>query len=76
MIIPYITREILLPTSMVAMNSPGLLVKNEIILEPKAPCFLSSSIRSLLDEIKAISIPEKKAEKRIETNMIARLFIF
>ena len=52
-----------LPISIVAINFLGLRVKIEIIPEDLDLCFLSNSILSLLDEIKAISIPEKNAEK-------------
>ena len=58
---------------MVAMYWPGFEVKMEISLDPKAPCFLSSSMRSLLDETNAISIPEKNAENTREINMMTRL---
>src|SRR6056297_1507883 len=40
-----------------------------MILEAKALCFLSISIRSLLEEKKAISIPEKNAEKTNEISI-------
>jgi hypothetical protein len=67
---PYITSEILLPISIVAMYWPGLSVNNFIIFDPKTPCFLSSSIRSLLEVTKAISIPEKNAESTIARSII------
>ena len=73
--IPYNTSAILLPTSIVAMYWLGFVVKIVIILDPNAPCFLSSSIRSLLEDTKAISIPEKNAEKSKKINMIIRLSI-
>jgi hypothetical protein len=39
----------------------------------KVPCFRSSSIRSLLAETKAISIPENRAENRIDNPIIKGL---
>jgi hypothetical protein len=44
------------------MYCPGFKVRMEMILELNNPCFLSSSIRSLLEATNAISIPEKKAD--------------
>jgi len=46
-----------------------------MILDPKTPCFLSTSILSLLAEIKAISIPEKKAENINDKRIIITTFI-
>ena len=37
--------------------------------DAKLFCFLSSSNRNLFEETKAISIPEKKAEKAKDQNM-------
>jgi hypothetical protein len=42
--------------------------------EVKLRCFLSSSNRNLLEETKAISIPEKKAEKHSVMIMAVILF--
>jgi hypothetical protein len=56
----------------VAINCPGLFVKTPVNCEPKLPCFLSSSILNLFEATKAISIPEKKAEKII-TMIITRM---
>ena len=72
---PYITSAMLLPISMVAMYWPGLLVNVLIIRDPETPCFRSSSIRSLFEVTKAISIPEKNAEKKIARSMISIPFI-
>ena len=52
----------LFPISIAAINQAGLLLKNERILALNCPFLLSNSILSLLEEINAISIPEKKAE--------------
>ena len=67
--IPYMTRAILFPTSMVAIYLEGCLRKYETIPERNFCCLRSISIRNLLDETKAISIPEKKAEKTMEIRM-------
>jgi hypothetical protein len=72
---PYITREKLLPISIVAIYWPGLSVKSLIILDPKTPCFLSSSILSLFEATKAISMPEKKADNIIARRIIRITFI-
>jgi hypothetical protein len=73
--IPYITSEKLFPISIVAMYCPGLLVKSLTIFEPNTPCLLSSSMRSLFDAIKAISIPEKNADRTIAIRIIRNKFI-
>ena len=57
------------------MYWPGLSVNSFKIFDPKTPCFLSSSIRSLLEARKAISIPEKKAQSIIARSMIRIPFI-
>ena len=67
--IPYITRATLLPTNIVEIYSALLFVNIPTIREAKIPCFLSNSMRNLFAEIKAISIPEKKAEKPILNNI-------
>jgi hypothetical protein len=69
------TSEKLLPISIVAIYWPGLSVKSFIILDPNAPCFLSSSIRSLLEATNAISIPEKNADRIIARRIIKIKFI-
>lgn len=68
--IPKKTRAILFPTNTKAINPEGLLTKREIIFPERKPLFLSSSIRNLFDDTKAISIPEKKAENNSETIII------
>ena len=60
----------LLPISMVAINLEGFLVSNVNTFDKNPSCFFSISIWILLAEIKAISIPEKKAENSNETRMI------
>jgi hypothetical protein len=59
---PYITRAMLLPTSIVAINCEGFARNIDIILDENSPCFRFNSRRNLLDARKAISMPEKKAE--------------
>jgi hypothetical protein len=59
---PYTTSAALFPMSIVAMNNLGLLMKWPMIFEAKTPCFLSSSIFSLLAVMNAISKPLEKAE--------------
>ena len=54
----------LFPTNMVEINSFGFLKKIDRIREVIPP-LRSISKRSLSTETKAISIPEKKAEKAI-----------
>ena len=65
--IPYITNEILFPTSIVVIKSDSFLQKNAIILDEYLALLLSNSNCILLAETKAISTPEKKAEKNKET---------
>jgi hypothetical protein len=62
---------------MEAINQAGFFEKKDRIFALQSPLLLSSSIFNLLAEIKAISIPEKKAEKvreriikRIKVNVI------
>jgi hypothetical protein len=59
-----------LPTSVVLINLEGLFTKLERILAVKLPCLLFNSINNLLDDIKAISVPAKKAENKILMIMI------
>jgi len=54
---------------MVAINLDGCLLKKLTMPAKAFFCFLSISTLSLLEETKAISIPEKKAEKNIETSI-------
>jgi hypothetical protein len=72
---PYTTSEKLLPISIVAIYWPGLSVKSLIIFDPKTPCFLSSSIRSLFEATNAISIPEKNADRIIASSIIRITFM-
>jgi len=58
-----ITNAILKPISVVPKNIDLLCKKRESILPDDEPCFFRSSILNLLEEINAISIPEKKAIK-------------
>ena len=67
--IPYNTSARLFPSSMVEINRDGLLANLEIIRPDVEPCFPCNSIWSLLDEIKAISIPEKRAENNKQTTI-------
>ena len=62
----------LLPTSIAAMNFEGLFVNLRKIFAMKPPCFFSISMCILLDETKAISIPEKKADN-IREQTITRI---
>jgi len=57
------------------MKSDSFLLKNAIIFDENLPLLLSNSSCSLLAEIKAISIPEKKAEKNKEINAIAKAIL-
>jgi len=63
------TSAILFPTSMVAIKREGCFVKKLTSAANAFFCFLSISVLSLLEETKAISIPEKNAEKITETRM-------
>ena len=53
----------LFPMSVVLINLEGSFMYQAKILAVHTPCLFCNSIRSLLDEIKAISIPEKNAEQ-------------
>ena len=64
------TKAILLPINIVAINHAGLSVKKDKIRALISPLLLSNSILSLLEEIKAISIPEKKAENNRQRSMM------
>ena len=71
--IPQITNTRLLPTSMEAMNNCGLFDKAATTLPLREDCAFSS-VCSLLEATKAISIPEKKAEaKRERARMTIKL---
>src|ERR1035437_205961 len=67
----------LFPTSIVAINCPGVLRNLLIILALSGLLFLSSSNLSLSDETNAISIPEKKAEaSNVIVMIISSLMVF
>jgi len=55
-----------LPINIEAINHAGLDMKKERILALNSPFLLSISILILLEEMNAISIPEKKAENESE----------
>jgi hypothetical protein len=55
---------------MVVINLEGFSVSLCKTLAKKLPFFFSSSMCILLDEINAISIPEKKAESIMETTIM------
>lgn len=57
---------ILFPTKVVLINLEGLLTNGDKIFADKLPCLFFNSMSSLLAEIKAISIPAKNAENKIE----------
>ncbi len=65
----------LLPISMALMKVFLFFSSLETNLAEKEPCSLSKATLSLLTEIKAISIPEKKAEKRSVITIIAILVL-
>ena len=60
----------LFPISIVAINFEGLAVILVNKSERKPPCFFSISMCILLDDTKAISIPEKNAENNKLKTMI------
>ena len=68
--IEYITKAVLLPTSVVLINLEGVFTKGDNIFAEKLPCLFLSSILNLFAEINAISIPEKKAQAMRVKNMI------
>ena len=63
------TKARLLPTNMQAMKSCGLLERAAMILPRTEVCALSS-VCNRLEDTKAISIPEKKADARSERERI------
>ena len=66
-----ITKAILFPISMLAIKLDSSLEKIAIVLEINESEDLSNSNFNLFEEIKAISIPEKKAEnKRVTITMV------
>jgi hypothetical protein len=60
---------------MVVMNMPGLRKKRSIMPAMRGFFFRLSSIRSLLAERNAISLPEKKADKAMVAMMTGRYSI-
>ena len=58
-----ITNAMLLPTNIVAIKLDSSFEKIDKILETKDPDVLSNCSLSLLEETKAISIPEKSEKK-------------
>jgi hypothetical protein len=60
----------LLPTSIVVINLEGFWVSRARILARKVSFFFSSSMCILFAETKEISMPEKNADKRIDTIMM------
>jgi hypothetical protein len=75
MAIPYITKAMLLPNSKAPSTFEGSLKKTDRIFAENRPLFLSSSIFSLFELIKAISIPENRAENTREIITIVQLLI-
>ena len=69
------TSAILLPKSNAPKRRDGYFMNTANILADKRPLFLSSSIFNLLELTKAISIPEKKAEKIKDTITTSQIFI-
>jgi hypothetical protein len=67
------TRATLFPMSIVAINLEGFAVNRDKIFPRKSPCFFSSSIWILLEDTKAISIPEKKADSNKDPTMTTTL---
>jgi hypothetical protein len=72
--IPNITSAMLLPNNIDPINRVGILFSSDKILPDTRPLFLSTSIFSLLELIKAISEPEKNAEKT-RLRIIIRLML-
>lgn len=65
--IPKITSAMLFPKRSKAMKLDSLLKKSPSIFPLKVPFAMSNSTRKRLDEINAISIPEKNAENKSVT---------
>ncbi len=63
----------LFPSSNAPINLDELLLKKEMILADSRPLLLSISILRVLELTKAISIPEKKAERMSVIKMISKL---
>lgn len=62
--LPNKTSDILSPTNIVLINFDGAAVNSETMFAAVEPFSFNNSIRNLLDETKAISMPEKKAIRR------------
>ena len=72
-----ITNAMLLPTNIVAIKLDSSLEKIDKILETKDPDVLSNSNLSLFEVTKAISIPEKKAERnKVIITIVRDIFIY
>ena len=63
----------LFPTNMVEIKLLGLLKKMDRIREVRLWSLRSISKRSLFEDTKAISMPEKKAEKAIEIRICIKI---
>ena len=63
------TSATLLPTNIVLRKSAGFSKKRASINPRRVPLFFFNSTLSLLEEINAISDPEKMAERISETNI-------
>ena len=64
------TSAILFPTKVVAMNFEGFLVMFAKADETSPGCLICNAKRTLFEETKAISIPEKKADSIKQPKMI------
>ena len=64
------TSAILFPTKVVAMNFEGFLVMFAKADETRPGCLICNAKRTLFEETKAISIPEKKADSIKQPKMI------
>ena len=63
------TSAILFPTKVVAMNFEGFLVMFAKADETRPGCLICNAKRTLFEETKAISIPEKKADSTKQPKM-------
>ena len=64
------TNAILFPTKVVAMNFEGFLVMFAKAEDTSPGCLICNAKRTLFEETKAISIPEKKADSIKQPKMI------
>jgi radical SAM superfamily enzyme len=69
------TKAILLPTSVVAINFEGFSVIFAKAVETSPGCLICSAKRTRLEDTKAISIPEKKAESIKQPKMTSSSFV-